>query len=130
MEAPMGDPVVGWSPDRPTSRTRECVTCKLVRLTDAWAGRETTAVNIFKGRWTLVNRNPKRKRGIPDWRFSLAYASGYDGRRSTKPGEYGRFANFKDVHSSGRETAHDWRHLEHPPYSPLTTHYYPLSTNN
>ena len=32
---------MGWSPDRSTSRTRECVTCKLARLTDAWAGRET-----------------------------------------------------------------------------------------
>ena len=41
-------PVVGWSPDRPTSGKRKCVTYRLVRLADAWAGRETTAVNIFE----------------------------------------------------------------------------------
>ena len=32
---------MGWSPDRPTSRTRKCVTYKSMRLTDVWAGRET-----------------------------------------------------------------------------------------
>ena len=52
-------PVVGWSPDRPNSRTRKCVTYKLVRLTDAWAGRET-ANNCWI---VMLKHNPRDSLG-------------------------------------------------------------------